>query len=108
MQDVRGFDGLDSVFCILTTYQEWRILWLPDADRSANSTIFPDTPEVAPKKREMLSQLLQGSLPPWPGFGATGTSLDATGVSPSKDLNAHRISQGTSNQPEQVPPSNSA
>ena len=103
-----GFDGLDSVFCILTTYQEWRILWLPDADRSANSTIFPDTPEVAPKKREMLSQLLQGSLPPWPGSGATGASLDATGVSLIEGLNAHGTSQGTSNQPEQVPPSNSA
>ena len=30
MQDVRGFEGLDNVFCILTTYNQWRVLWLTD------------------------------------------------------------------------------
>jgi len=67
MQDVRGFDGLDHVFCILTTYQQWRIMWLPDSDAGAKSIKVPGKPDHAPKKKEMLDRLLKGKLPPWPG-----------------------------------------
>ena len=100
MQDVRGFDGLDHVFCILTTYQEWRVLWLPDCDSGARSTTFPNVPEISPRKREVLSKLLQGKLPPWPSSETTEpSSIKAVDVSPNKELNAHRTSQGSSRHP---------
>ena len=34
----RSFHGLQHVFGILTTYNEWRICWLPDCDDAAQAT----------------------------------------------------------------------
>ena len=64
MHDIRGFDGLDNVFCILTTMTEWRILWLQDTDEAARSTAMPPKPPHAIPPLQALEQLLGGNLPP--------------------------------------------
>jgi len=77
MQGLRGFYGLEHVFCILTSYLEWRILWLPDTDDAARSMEMPTMPPFVLNKEEMLNQLLGNNVfPPWPGTYAAPIQLE--------------------------------
>jgi len=85
MCDIRGFDGLDHVFCILTTYQQWRILWLKDTNDAAKSVIIPEQPEQPAVKLQCFQQLFEDSLPAWPGSAAgDSTSVVARDQTPTK------------------------
>jgi hypothetical protein len=55
MLRLRSFHGLQNVFGIVTTYNEWRICWLPEADSAAYATsVSTDTGE----KKRMLDRAL--------------------------------------------------
>jgi len=41
MMALRSFSGLQHVFGIVTTYEQWRICWLTDTESAAKSTILP-------------------------------------------------------------------
>ena len=69
MHDICGLDGLDHVFCILTSYDKWRILWLPDTDTAAKDKRTPSPANHIPQKLTCFTRLLGGKLPPWPGSG---------------------------------------
>ncbi len=40
---IRTYMGRRHTFGILTSYDEWRIMWMPDADESALATLLPDS-----------------------------------------------------------------
>ena len=109
MRDVGAFDGVEHVFCILTDYHHWRVLWLPgdDSDEFARSSTIPEAPAraPAPKSQQLLDRLLDGNVPPWPGSGAPPNSLAAglmgPGVCEAPDL---RGDQGTSRCKDKISP----
>jgi hypothetical protein len=45
MKRVQSFFGLKCVFVIISTYQQWRVYWLPAADEIARAKTLPDPEE---------------------------------------------------------------
>lgn len=48
MKHIRSSFGLRDVFCIASTYKEWRIFWLSDCDASAASPLVDSTSSQRP------------------------------------------------------------
>jgi hypothetical protein len=65
MMTLRCFEGLERVYGILTTYDEWRICWLEDTDDDARSTDMPAAPAATDEPRQAVPNLFDG-LPLWP------------------------------------------
>jgi hypothetical protein len=69
MKLYRNFRGMCQVFGILTTFTEWKIIWLPDCDLYAssrsidNSTTFEASDEVIVKNEVSGTRTLQGNDP---------------------------------------------
>ena len=63
MLKVRSFEGLDHVYCILTTYNEWRFLCLEDTAADAGKTVMPDIAQL-PAQGDYITTLLP-EYPSW-------------------------------------------
>lgn len=71
MVTLRSFDGIDHVYCILTSYQQWRILCLCDASTLIDfkSTEMPSDP-IYPPSDENFFRIINPSWP-WVVQGMT-------------------------------------
>lgn len=49
MARLESFYGLQHVFGIVSTYQQWRICWFPSSDNAARATEIEPQPKVAPQ-----------------------------------------------------------
>jgi len=79
MMKVRSFDGLDYIYCILTTYNEWRFLCLEDTVANAKSTVIPDVNQ--PRVQGNYIDTLLPNLPSWV-FRDRGDQLSTPGRRP--------------------------
>ncbi|KAL6071676.1 Protein kinase domain-containing protein [Balamuthia mandrillaris] len=77
MMALRSFSGLRYVFGILTTYEQWRVCWLPDANQLAQAEELPP-----PVERRFQ---LWSFLPPTPQWVADSNLPDQ-----NKDKVQHR------------------
>lgn len=70
MMKIRSFEGLDHVYCILTSYHQWRFLCLEDTAEDARSTVMPEVNEPAVRVDPVSH--LPPDLPAWVFGGAGG------------------------------------
>eukprot|EP01114_Cavostelium_apophysatum_P000777 TRINITY_DN1069_c0_g1_i11.p1 TRINITY_DN1069_c0_g1~~TRINITY_DN1069_c0_g1_i11.p1 ORF type:complete len:362 (+),score=90.71 TRINITY_DN1069_c0_g1_i11:1788-2873(+) len=86
MMALRNYFGIKNVFGILTTYEEWRICWLPECDHAALSDA-PSSEELAkerptPTQSQKMTDLL--ARPHEIGDNFPDEVLELTGTPPAE------------------------